>query len=85
MQCRKQPKTRSEGKNKKTWEEAIGTGLVCSQQGAASAGASYATAQKVEASKVKARDSDNDIFSGAGAFDVNATCQKEHCMLGRTG
>ena len=35
------------------------------------AGASYTTAQKVEASKVKAKDSDNDIFAGAGAFDVN--------------
>ena len=35
------------------------------------AGASYTTAQKIEVSKVKARDSDNDIFAGAGAFDVN--------------
>ena len=34
-------------------------------------GASYTSAQKIEVSKVKARDSDNDIFAGAGAFDVN--------------
>ncbi|CAE7354850.1 SMU2 [Symbiodinium natans] len=39
-------------------------------------GASYTTAQKVEASKVKAKDSDNDIFAGAGAFDVNEIVRK---------
>mmetsp|Transcript_10861 Transcript_10861/g.26010 ORF Transcript_10861/g.26010 Transcript_10861/m.26010 type:complete len:562 (+) Transcript_10861:42-1727(+) len=40
------------------------------------AGASYATAQKIESSKVKARDTDNDIFAGAGAFDVNDIVRK---------
>eukprot|EP00434_Breviolum_minutum_P011558 symbB.v1.2.010193.t1/scaffold664.1/size175145/13 len=32
--------------------------------------------QKVEVAKVKARDSDNDIFSGAGSFDANEFVQK---------
>ncbi|CAE7313686.1 CSTF77 [Symbiodinium sp. KB8] len=40
------------------------------------AGASYTTAQKIEVSKVKARDGDNDIFAGAGAFDVNEIVRK---------
>ncbi|CAK9009723.1 unnamed protein product [Durusdinium trenchii] len=39
------------------------------------AGTAYA-AQKVEVSKFKARDSDNDIFSGAGSFDANEFVQK---------
>ena len=77
MPCRRQQRTRSSGKCKRILGQVSAPvpfecSLPCPYQvSMCCTGASYTSAQKIEVSKVKARDSDNDIFAGAGAFDVN--------------